>query len=162
MGWDGAIFRNKKEAVQDRIRRLERSGYKVLDHASTSQGFYAAVRHPEGYIFLMTSMVRKSGQEFYFKDMTEDMGPAMNDCPIRLFKYCEAPDDNARNFRESCQARADKKKWVPKSGETVDVYGKRYTVLEKRGRHYLIKSHENGGIYKTFKARMNSVVEEEV
>lgn len=160
MGWDShQNWETKKDVVNYCVKNNEYNGRKVLAHKSTGQGWYGVVECPEYGRFLVCTMIRKTKGEFWKKDMSEEMGPSMDDCPVSLFELVgKAPNEYAENFRANCEKRQAKKSWTPEQGQRVKVFGKEYIVCEKYNRvSYMIRSVENGHIYKTPKANMEAL-----
>lgn len=65
---------------------------------------YAIMQNRQKSIpFICVILIHISGGEIYYKEITEDMGPSENNCPVELFKFVECPDSKfAREWREEC------------------------------------------------------------
>lgn len=158
MGWDCAYYKNKKECVDFELRQLEWKGRKVLKYKSTAQGMYAVVDCPEFGVFLACTMIKKYKGEYQVKAMTEEMGPAMNDCPTSLFELLPEPKGYAEGFRAACRANEERKQWTPEYGEVVSIYGKKYKVGMKVNRtSYGVYCLETGKQFKSPKNKMEKV-----
>lgn len=158
MGTHSSLYKTKKETVNHELRSFERGNCTVLDYAITPQGYYAAIKNPKGVIFLVTSLVKRYKGDYFVKNMTEGMGPSMNDCPTRLFNYCEAPNEYAENFRKKCKEKEEfmkkHKKWTPSAGESVFIYGKKYIISTKIDKHFIVISLENNRRHRAKKYQM--------
>lgn len=89
---------------------------KVKAVGETEQGRTIYVPIPEeeqitfGAVFL-TSVNMKDYFNFYYKDMTEDMGPYCCECPLSILKLLSPTDnENALAWRERCVENAKKKR----------------------------------------------------
>jgi hypothetical protein len=144
MGWDSASNLTKKsDVVRDTVSSLIRNGYRILGQASTSQGFYAAIEKSDGSRFLFCAMIKREGGEMYRKDMSETMGPAMTDCPVKLFDLVPMPLEGqgaewAKQFRDGCKAFHARRK-MDLMGKTISLgTGHTYKIDGKQGTCYLM------------------------
>ena len=64
---------------------------------------YVLMRHPDGYLFVMTVLVDVKGSEIYWKEMDETQGPAYHNCPMEfLFGLPETDNTWAKLWRNEC------------------------------------------------------------
>jgi len=145
MGWDSCLnWKNKKDALQDLVQSMIKSGWIILGEASTRQGAYYAIKNGNDS-FIYCAMVKRSPRakdfKVYVKTFSESCGPYMNDCPIELFKLVKEPSNTyAEDFRARCVAFANlKTNPVDLTGKTISLYGKIYRVIGKVKRSYLIE-----------------------
>jgi hypothetical protein len=113
--------------------------YAILDCATIDRTFYAAVKHPEGYVFglvVLIYLAPRAEFNFGWKDIDESMGPAEDHCPQRVLdlltpidtlypwdRHGDEPSGRkwAREWRERCAANAAAKAQRPtvKPGDTL-------------------------------------------
>ena len=163
MGWTGYQPTHfKKGGIVDRkaegdayfMEGLHRGNFQVLKSSIKGSVYYAAVKDMvryagedekehsiyvpiddgkvRGYVFL-TSV--KDGM-FYYKDISEDMGPGYYDCPESILKLLsETHSEYALNWRKHCWEENEKKKthnlsklpigtkiiWTRKDGVEVEL-----------------------------------------
>ena len=141
MGWtsyhatyykrNGSIDR-KAECDAYFLEGLNRGHYEVLKSAVVGSVYYAAVRNLKRYVgrdengnyiyedavnepvraaVFLTQTDSKDYFNFYYKDMSEDMGPCECDCPVSILKLLSPTDSEwALKWRERCRKRAEQKK----------------------------------------------------
>lgn len=164
MGWSFDIYpKSKKNYIQRILDDYKNSGYQVLGSRQTKQGLYVALVTPKGHKFLMCGMIRMSERCFGIKEMEEEMGPSMSDCPSSLFKLLDPPrNEYAKEFRERCIENDNivkaRRKWSPKEDETITIYGDLYIVIRKEGKKFRVKSLKNGVIYTAGKSQMRQIL----
>ena len=165
MGW---LFntkkQTKKEFVSELLKSLAWGGKIVLAHKSTRQGLYAVVQDENNTKILVCIMISKSEGCYGSKDLSECVGPSMNDCPTKFFELVgEAPNEFAESFRERCRARESNKNYVPVNGDIVNIYGKQYKVYDKVNKvSYEVQSLETGGFFKSPRNKMTLVSDKTV
>lgn len=119
MGWTYSASLSNARAVHDDLRRqLRGGGYAIKGDAATHYGkhFYAATEK-DGVVDMFVALVdggyRKSdGQDWWgYKDMSEDMGPYIYDCPEKLLDLLTPTDNkNAIEWRAAVRKyHADRK-----------------------------------------------------
>ena len=124
MGWTGYTATNyKKNGEIDRKAELDyelfRGGeetHKLLRSAVVGSVYYAAVEHPRGYVYGLVVLTRsdrsmKNGCNFFYKEMSEDMGSWYYDCPTSILDMLSETDDEyALNWRMNCRKKSEQKK----------------------------------------------------
>ena len=130
MGWTSyTIDRNEKtadvlqrELSQDSAQGA-RTSWEVIDHSMAGSTYYAVIKRTEttgatmyyGMVVLTERRASYSRDtvEFYFKDMTEDMGPHYYDMPAcmlnKLDQLSPNPTGYAKTWRESCREHLARK-----------------------------------------------------
>lgn len=143
---------SKKVVVKDLLSDYAGAGYTIHDHASTGQGLYMAVTTPSNVSLILCFQITKHNKEFYVKGMSEDMGPVMKDCPLRLLEYKSDYADQAwaKEWRDKVRAfHKEKARPVPDlMGKTIELYNKRFKVVGKVKRSYRILSLDNGQAFR--------------
>lgn len=141
MGWtgyhathykqNGSIDR-KAECDAYFLEGLNRGHYEVLKSTVVGSVYYAAVRNLRrcagkdengNYIYeyvenqpvwaavFLTQIDSKDYFNFYYKDLSEDMGPYECDCPVSILNLLSSTDNEcALEWREKCRKRAEQKK----------------------------------------------------
>lgn len=78
----------------------------VIDHAIKGTVIYAAVRHPDGYVYGAVVETWKDNHEkdyWIYKVITEDMGPCEQKCPLRILRLLSPTDSKwAMEWRDEC------------------------------------------------------------
>jgi hypothetical protein len=79
----------------------------VIDTVRYGRVVYAAVRASRGDdVFGLVLLTERGGGVLYTKPVSEDMGPAEDQCPARILDLLSAPsNEHARQWRERCRAR---------------------------------------------------------
>lgn len=164
MGWDSCVnWQTKKDALEDLMRSMIKSGWVILGQASTRQGAYYAIKNGDDS-FIYCAMVKRSPRakdfKVYVKTFSESTGPYMNDCPIELFKLVKEPSNEwAEEFRNRCITFANKKSNpVDLTGKTIKLYDKIYRVIGKVKRSYLIEDSTSQCYRMTKNQEMAAVV----
>jgi hypothetical protein len=155
MGWTFTTM-TRKALIED---LLTNSNYEVLaSRKPTTNHLWAVFKptHTDGDPVLCLFMLAKSEGMWGYKDITESMGPTVIDCPVSLFDL--APVANAA-WRERVRTAAKRAKATFATGDEVVVYGKRYTVTGTVKRSYLLRSHADGGTYKSTAKKMRLAAE---
>lgn len=152
MGWDSANnWTKKSDAVRDTLADYQRSGYVIHDKASTAQGFYMSVTTPQNVTLIVCFKIETKNGQVWLKSMSEDMGPAMNDCPLKLIelKSDVASKEWASEWRsrvKSFHASKLRNKGIDLIGQNIELYSKKYKVISKLpGRKGYIMSHNETG-----------------
>lgn len=153
MGWDSSsAWQTKADAIKNTTNSMIREGWTILDQASTTDGAYWAVKNKQGEQFIYCAMIQRRNDEIYIKTMTEHMGPAMNDCPMRLLSFeCSVPNEYSLIWRQGVKAFHDAKekaKALDLTGKTIELYGKTYKVLGKRKRSYFMVRQVDGQMFR--------------
>jgi len=150
MGWLFSHSWSSPSDVRDSLNR-ERGNLKLVAQKATNYGrhLWSVYETPEGDRFVnLDLMERGSDGSWGYKDMDETMGPFYYDCPLSLLKVAgPTKHDSARRWRDEVEARQARKSRKLTVGLRVDLYGKRYEVLEVKGRSYTVR-REDGRIFK--------------
>lgn len=148
MGWDSAYHWTKKSTVvNETAASLQKNGYAILAQKSTAAGVWFVLEKEEKReIFL--ALIKKQGNEFYRKDLTESAGPSYYCCPVSFFELVPCPGQYATEWREKVKELQTKKARVLSPGMIIDVYGKTYEVMEKREKSWRVKEVASGTVYK--------------
>lgn len=124
MGWTGYYpTHHKNDGSIDRKAELDYelftrwyghdNAHALLKSAVVGSTYYAAARSQRGNVYglvVITQVDRKTG-EFYYKDMSEDMGPFYYDCPPSILKLLSPTDsESALEWRRLCREKAERKK----------------------------------------------------
>lgn len=82
---------------------------RVLATALQGTTVYAAVRSPDlASVFGLVLLTERRDGILYTKPISEDMGPAENDCPTRILDLLTEPsNEHARKWRRRCRLRHD-------------------------------------------------------
>lgn len=99
--------------------------YRVLDSAVLRFVHYAAIERVDkatGDRIVFATVIKtksfktgRDGMNFCWKAMTESMGPFEDSCPERILDLLtETDDEDAREWRQRCRAKATAKKSMPK------------------------------------------------
>jgi len=94
MGWTFS-HRDKGESNVEFFQHTFGNGYTILDGATVSSTFYAAVRQPDGLVsaaVILTKWVPRDEYNFGYKDMDESMGPGEYRCPARILDLLSPTD----------------------------------------------------------------------
>lgn len=126
MGWTGytatCYKRNgeidRKTELDYELFRCEDvdSGHKLLKSAVVGSTYYAAVKSPRGHVYGLVVLTRSdrkmtNGSNFFYKDMSEDMGPYYYDCPAYILDMLSETDNEyALNWRKNCRKKLEQKK----------------------------------------------------
>jgi len=159
MGWTG-FYKNPTEIREKFLNSFNSDpNYEVIDYKSTCAGrkLWVAVQGKESsFIFLVLSEKQKEG--WLYKDIDESMGPSYYDCPLSLIEKTTGDGSKwSKGWREEVKKFQIKKSTVYGSGDLVKVYDKEYCVVRKHKRSYLIRSLENGKVYKCGAAKIDLV-----
>jgi hypothetical protein len=81
---------------------------RVVDTYRRGSVIYAAVRARNGRdVFALVLLTERRDGLLWTKPISEDMGPAEDECPPRILDRLTAPSNEyARRWRERCAARA--------------------------------------------------------
>lgn len=125
MGWTGyTAMIYKRNGEIDRKAELDHelfhgSGdgcHKLLKSTMVGSVYYAAARSPRGHVYGLVVLTRsdrsmKNGCNFFYKDMSEDMGPCYYDCPASILDMLSETDNEyALNWRTNCRKQLEQKK----------------------------------------------------
>ena len=145
-----------------------RRGLKVL--ASSCPGnrvYYAAVQVMTdgvgGEIFAVVCLVRwntrsSDGQNFGYKDMTENMGPCEADCPAHILDLLTPTNkEYAIDWRARCRANLVRRSRKLADGDRIrlddpitftDGHVAQEFLVSKRGRRTVLRDPDTGGAYR--------------
>jgi hypothetical protein len=130
MGWTSAYKPERLTAKQFISEELNANGYEVVAASSKGSTVYAAVRHPEGYVFgvvTITSTRKIDGFNFSWKMMDESEGPNESEMPKSVFDKLTPLDEMptaseyAAEWRERVKVNLSKPKVSLAVGDTVLV-----------------------------------------
>lgn len=161
-GWDSA-----KELKAHILRDDATPEYKAIAHATTNVGRNLWVvyekRDGSGARLLALYLLRSYRGEWGYKSVSESMGPAETDCPLRFLDMVplDPKAQYAGPWREKVKAHHAKASATFSEGETVRVFGKLYKVLGRVKRSYRIQSLDTGQVFKCGAAKMHAVKAEE-
>ena len=175
MGWTGTMATHYKENGKiDRKAEcdayfeegLNRGNFKVLKSAMVGSVYYAAVKNlvkcignneegrgvyvpiDNGRVWGAVFLTSVEKGEFYYKDMSEDVGPAESKCPVSIINLLSETDDEfALNWRERCRENAKSAK-NPQALKNLPVgtvirfalNGKDYEVVKMAPNHQFKRS----------------------
>ena len=121
MGWTS--FKTQDSFKEVFLKEINSDGYEVLlfnivhepplNYNVEEAVIYAAVRHPNGYVFgLVTKFQRDKEGEVYFKFMDESVGPYNYDISPEVFKLLspieeifEDGSEYAKNWRKKVKEK---------------------------------------------------------
>lgn len=153
MGWDSSLNWTKKaDAIADVTKQLLGCGWSILGHASTASGAFWAVTSDRGETFIYCACVEKHGHQILIKTMTEEAGPFMFDCPLRLLNMVPATTNQwAIDWRLAVR-EYHARKTLDLMGKTIALHstGPKYLVDRKHANGYLI-TREDGARFKLTK-----------
>lgn len=179
MGWYYGPERNAREVRDMLLRELEQSEYyRVIDHASTNIGrnFWLAVEHKrtgERHVLLylinggrMPSMYG-GDISWGYKPLSEDMGPAEVDCPLRILDATgEAAEADASGYahewrvkvREYHKQRAERRSFAKSLARgtrfAYEHTTQTFTYWGMRGRKHLAYGDRDHILYRVSPAKM--------
>lgn len=126
MGWTGYNATHyKPDGTIDRKAELDYElfgrfdgrpdAHKLLKSSLVGSTYYAAAQKPDGCVYGLVVLTQTDRRDpwtnFYYKDMSEDMGPCESDCPVSILKLLSpTTDDFALAWRERCRENAARKK----------------------------------------------------
>lgn len=122
MGWTS--FRPEPGQTTDEIMRAEVDSdrHEIVASATARDAWYAALRERSGEVWAMVVLVRRSRNEFCYKDMTETMGPNACDAPAKVLDALTPTENaNALTWRAKCRERLARPK--PKRGDRIRFPG---------------------------------------
>lgn len=171
MGWlMMSECRNSTDVRKHLIRSVrEQANAELVGHKTTKYGknFWMAIRYtrPDGSDFtsiLLCKIDRDHNDWWGYKDISEEMGPVEDDCPLSLLDLCSEPlNEWSAQWRERVRALAATRSHTYNVGDRCTVYGKEYEVLGKmpgRGRKaYRIRRVSDGRVFKSTPAKMRPV-----
>ncbi len=122
MGWTGYHATHyKPNGTIDRKAELDyelftqwagrENAHELLKSTMVGSTYYAAARSQSGNVYglvVLTSVDSKEYFNFNYKDMSEDMGPCEDNCPVSILNLL-SPTDNeyAMDWRRRCRKRAE-------------------------------------------------------
>ena len=173
MGWTSYIADCYKNGKIDRKEECRREVGRnpewatIVKDAMVGATYYAAMRFTRtGEVFGLVLKTSVDKWEFYYKDMSEDMGPCECDCPAGILRLL-SPTDNefANEWRARCWANIEAKKarreaqkdtyfvalvggrFEARKGELFHFYlGHKFVkaYFEKRGGHWTATDGDSG------------------
>lgn len=119
MGWSSVevFYLDFKNGKYDRKAYLDKewnthtneASWEVLKSSMVGSTYYAAIKHTifatgEVMVFADITITSIENNQFWYKDMSESMGPYKYDCPVSILNLL-SPTDNeyALQWRENCQ-----------------------------------------------------------
>lgn len=173
MGWDFFCdpAMNRKRVVEHCLAQStwgER--FTILRHSLVGNHLWIAVERKnddgttERFIALDLLKGGGKGSGWGHKGISESMGPCEVDCPLYMLDLVPPPKDSeyAAGWRERVREyharKRDKREW--KAGQDINLFGRRYTLLEPRttwkGRKagWYARGHETGQRYRVSAANM--------
>lgn len=144
---------SKKEFYTQEKKEYIDNGFRVIRSCSKKDAFYFLLRDREGKHFIMVHLVNKHTGCYGSKALSEACGPRADECPVSYFKYCEAPNDYARAWRQRCEYNALQsiKKSMIKKDSIVRISGILYKVVSKYSSKSFIVEDKMGKIWKANK-----------
>lgn len=125
MGWlFTAAFRTKSDQIQD-LKRQFGDSLVSSRWGKTGQAWYALLRTHDGGTAICQFLVAKNRNFGWgYKDVGEEMGPCLADCPVSLIDMAgPPPNEHAEKWREACRAFGEAaqrvKKLDPKPGDKL-------------------------------------------
>ena len=162
MGW---LFgwESQRDVKNHCLSELE--NFEVIGHKSTSFGknlWVACKDRKDGKSFIVLFLLSKSDGEWGYKDIDESMGPYAKDCPISLLEKTSGLDSEySKKWRSQVIEYHEKLKQLGKDvqiGEIIEVYGKKYEIVDKINRHFRGVSLENGRVYRIKKTQIKRLI----
>jgi hypothetical protein len=165
MGWDGCYDATPKTYREEIVAGLEKNGYKVLKTAATNYGrhLYIAIEEPvregvEAKRSVLVTLIEKHGDMWMKKDMDEDMGPYMFDCPLSILALVPTVNsEHAAKWREGVYAHHARRTRTFAIGTKVKIGSTEYEVLGKRRRGYLVARVSDGKYFKANPEQMHPI-----
>lgn len=153
MGWlfGWSSLKEVRENILADYRKS--STHEVIDYKSTKFGrnlWIAIKRGERSYILLY--LLDKREKMWGYKDLSECSGPVECDCPLTLLDKTTG-DDNTYSiqWREKVRKYHRDIKEIESGvliGEVVEVYGKRYTIVDKTKKSFIGQSLDTGMKYR--------------
>ncbi len=126
MGWTGYYATHyKRDGSIDRKAELDyelftrwygtEGAHELLKSAVVGSTYYAAARSQRGNVYglvvlTQTSRKMEDGCNFWYKDMSEDMGPCECDCPLSILKLLSPTDSEYALDWRRCREKAERKR----------------------------------------------------
>lgn len=116
MGWTSYFASYFKNGRVDRKAECDAlfdrdDGYQLLKSAMVGATWYAAIKHPAGHVFGCVFLTQVHDGEFYYKDMSEDMGPNESRCPVSILDLLDDTESEyAQKWRERCREYARRRR----------------------------------------------------
>lgn len=116
MGWTSYRATYYKNGRIDRKAECDalfdsNDGYQLLKSSMVGGTWYAAVKHPAGCVFGCVCLTQVHAGEFYYKDMSEDMGPTESRCPVSILDLLDDTESEyAQKWRERCREHARRRR----------------------------------------------------
>ena len=155
MGWTFG-YSKPSEIKQMVLNSFKETGYyELIDIKSTQYGkhMWVAIKNKETNqsIILLYLIQKNAGRDGWgYKDMDESMGPYVHDCPLELIEKTTGDGrEYSINWRKAVVEYHATRKHNAKAniGDVVEVYGKKYKLIEKIRRSWRAESLENGRVY---------------
>lgn len=160
MGWtgywashynrDGSV--NRKAECDSEMSGVNSEGttFEVLKSRMVGSTYYAAVKRTEKNgdarvlgVVCLTSTERADGCNFFYKDMSEGMGPTESKCPLSILNLLSPTEDEyALAWRERCRKNAEQPSlWKLPIGTLIEFeWGGKTIRAEKRAPAYQFKT----------------------
>lgn len=174
MGWYYGPERNAREVRDMAIREITEGGSKVLDHAMTGVGhrLWMAIESKTGERFVMLYLINGDRDGWGYKPISEDMGPAEVDCPLRILDATgEAAEADASGYahewrvkvREYHKQRAERRSFAKTLARgtrfAYEHATQTFTYEGMRGRKHLAYGDKDNILYRVSPARMLSLLD---
>lgn len=155
MGWDSSYeWRTKKQVEASLIGGYTRSGWTVHAHKSTRDGIWFVVENTKKEMTIVFALVHYYQGIYSVKTVSESMGPHYYCCPLKFLDMVEAPSDvHSQAWRKEVRERDAKKRRELVSGMVIKLYGKYYTMKEKRKNSWTCYG-EDGKLYKLTRSQL--------
>lgn len=149
MGW---TFTHRDKGITDRewFGREFTSHNELLDCATVrGSGFYAAMRNKEtGEVWclvVLTQWVPNDYHNFGYKDMSDTMGPGIDDCPARILDLLSPTDsEDANEWRERCRKNIAAKAAAKLADGTVVEFAQEMNFGERYGKASRFRYRKEG------------------
>lgn len=148
MGWLFGF--GSPSEIKNHLNRTRTGGPTVVKQAATQYGrhLWTVYETVKGERFINLDLIQKSGEQWGYKDMSEDMHPFYYDCPMSLLDVAGQTDNECANkWREEVRRHHASKKKLS-IGNRIEVYGKVYTIVEKIDRSWEVRSEADGRRYR--------------
>ena len=126
MGWTGTHKESGESVKEFFEKEFNWKDGQVLDCAVVNlrEAYLAYKNHNTGQIIAFVCLLNYYPNDYYnfhYKDMSENMGPYVYNCPARILDQLSepAPNEWAREWREKCRARLERKTNKAKTGNII-------------------------------------------
>lgn len=149
MGWLYG-FGSPKD-VKEHVNRMRGGGPEIVRQAATQYGrhLWTVYELKTGERFINLDLIQKSGAEWGYKDMSEDMHPFYFDCPLSLIEAAGPTTiESSNQWREKVRAYHSAKNKPLAVGDRIEVYGKVYSITGKIEKSWEVRSESDGRTYR--------------